>query len=355
MSNSCPSWSTRSTAPGAIRPPRISLPRAATARPRISWRWWTTCTATAESDRGPGAPGAPGQIGSDRVECGEEELVALDCQAAGEIAAAGIARAFGGLVRIGPNGFAGDRVQRVNIVGAGDGVHHAVDHQRRGLKAAAGAEILVPGESEPLDVVGGDLGQRAVARIGVIARLPCPLSRRIERRQIRGCPRQILSGRLGIARSFQIPRPFRSMTVLENLLVPLSYVGGITGREANQRAEDILAGMGLAAKMHQGCSQLSQVELRKMELARAMAADPQLLISDEAMAGLAGTEIDEVLAILHALNQRGITIIMIEHIMQAVMSFSQRVVCLDAGQIICEGAPSEVVADPYVQRAYLGD
>jgi branched-chain amino acid transport system ATP-binding protein len=161
--------------------------------------------------------------------------------------------------------------------------------------------------------------------------------------------------RLGIARSFQIPRPFRSMTVLENLLVPLSYVGGITGKEASQRAEDILTGMGLAAKMHQGCSQLSQVELRKMELARAMAADPQLLISDEAMAGLAGTEIDEVLAILHALNQRGITIIMIEHIMQAVMSFSQRVVCLDAGQIICEGTPSEVVADPYVQRAYLGD
>jgi branched-chain amino acid transport system ATP-binding protein len=107
--------------------------------------------------------------------------------------------------------------------------------------------------------------------------------------------------------------------------------------------------------MHQGCGQLSQVELRKLELARAMAAGPQLLISDEAMAGLAGTEIDEVLAILLDLNRRGITIIMIEHIMQAVMAFSQRVVCLDAGQIICEGTPLEVVADPYVQRAYLGD
>lgn len=161
--------------------------------------------------------------------------------------------------------------------------------------------------------------------------------------------------RLGIARSFQIPRPFRSMTVLENLLVPLSFVAGMSGQAAHQRAEEILSGMGLAAKMNQGCAQLSQVELRKMELARAMAADPQLLISDEAMAGLAGTEIDEVLAILHALNQKGITIIMIEHIMQAVMSFSERVVCLDAGQIICEGTPAEVVADPYVQRAYLGD
>ena len=161
--------------------------------------------------------------------------------------------------------------------------------------------------------------------------------------------------RRGIARSFQIPRPFRSMTVLENLLVPLSYVRGISGKEADEIAEEILSGMGLAPKILSECSQLSQVELRKLELARAMAAKPDLLISDEAMAGLAGAEIDEVLAILLSLNDQGITIIMIEHIMQAVMSFSQRVVCLDAGQIICEGTPNEVVANEYVQRAYLGD
>ena len=164
-----------------------------------------------------------------------------------------------------------------------------------------------------------------------------------------------LRTRRGIARSFQIPRPFRSMAVLENLLVPLSYVRGITGKPADQMAEEILTGMGLASKMNAECSQLSQVELRKLELARAMAAKPELLISDEAMAGLAGTEIDEVLAILFSLNEQGITIIMIEHIMQAVMAFSQRVVCLDAGQIICEGTPHEVVANEYVQRAYLGD
>jgi branched-chain amino acid transport system ATP-binding protein len=145
------------------------------------------------------------------------------------------------------------------------------------------------------------------------------------------------------------------MTVLENLLVPLSYVRGITGGQADEIAEDILKGMGLAYKMNAECSQLSQVELRKLELARAMAAKPELLISDEAMAGLAGTEIDEVLAILFSLNEQGITIIMIEHIMQAVMAFSQRVVCLDAGKIICEGTPKEVVANEYVQRAYLGD
>jgi len=160
--------------------------------------------------------------------------------------------------------------------------------------------------------------------------------------------------RLGIARSFQIPRPFRSMTVLENLMVPFAYVCGISGSKARAEAREILGHMGLADKADVLSSQLSQVELRKMELARAMAARPKLLISDEAMAGLAGAEVDEVIKILFELNAMGITIIMIEHIMQAVMSFSQRVVCLDAGRIICEGSPQEVVKNPHVQRAYLG-
>ena len=116
----------------------------------------------------------------------------------------------------------------------------------------------------------------------------------------------------------------------------------------------ILGDIGLAAKAGAHPSELSQVELRKLELARAMAAKPRLLISDEAMAGLSGSEVDEVLKILFALNAEGITIIMIEHIMHAVMRFSQRVVCLDAGRIICEGKPEAIVANPEVQRAYLG-
>ena len=159
----------------------------------------------------------------------------------------------------------------------------------------------------------------------------------------------------GIARSFQIPRPFGSMTVRENLLVPLSYVRKLFGAKAVAEADALLHDMGLADRADVLSNQLSQVELRKMELARAMAAGPDLLISDEAMAGLSGAEVEEVLDILFKLNAKGITIIMIEHIMQAVMKFSQRVVCLDAGQIICEGSPQEVVANEYVQRAYLGD
>jgi len=160
--------------------------------------------------------------------------------------------------------------------------------------------------------------------------------------------------RRGIARSFQVPRPFRTMTVLENLLVPSAYVVHMKDSEGEARAMDILRGVGLADKAAAHPSQLSQVELRKLELARAMAAQPKLLISDEAMAGLSGSEVDEVLKILFDLNARGITIIMIEHIMQAVMRFSQRVVCLDAGKIICEGTPTEIVKNGDVQRAYLG-
>ena len=156
--------------------------------------------------------------------------------------------------------------------------------------------------------------------------------------------------RRGIARSFQIPRPFHSMSVLENLLVPLEYVSG--GSE--DEAQEILRQIGLADKAQTRSNQLSQVELRKLELARAMAARPRLLISDEAMAGLSSNEVGEVLEILFRLNASGITVIMIEHIMHAVMKFSQRVVCLDAGRIICEGAPAAIVANVDVQRAYLG-
>ena len=160
--------------------------------------------------------------------------------------------------------------------------------------------------------------------------------------------------RKGIARSFQVPRPFHTMTVLENLLVPSAYVQHIKDADGEAQAMAMLASMGLAGKAQAHASQLSQVELRKLELARAMAAKPRLLISDESMAGLSGNEVDEVLAILRTLNEAGITIIMIEHIMQAVMRFSQRVICLDAGRIICEGTPASIVQNAEVQKAYLG-
>ena len=167
-----------------------------------------------------------------------------------------------------------------------------------------------------------------------------------------------LRARRGIARSFQIPRPFRSMTVVENLMVALDFAAGHAVFESaehrHEAATAILSRIGLAARAEAPTTTLTQVELRKMELARALAARPKLLISDEAMAGLSGSEVDEVLELLLGLAADGITIIMIEHIMQAVMKFSERVMCLDAGRIIALGTPDQVMADRRVQEAYLG-
>jgi len=159
--------------------------------------------------------------------------------------------------------------------------------------------------------------------------------------------------RLGIVRSFQIPKPFVSMTVLENLGIPLEYAAPPQSHGAAAGALDIL--IGLDAKAHLRPAGLTQIEMRKLELARAMAARPKLLVSDEAMAGLSSAEVDDILAILFRLNEQGITIIMIEHIMRAVMRFSERVVVLDAGNRIAEGTPAEIVRNPAVEKAYLGE
>ena len=161
--------------------------------------------------------------------------------------------------------------------------------------------------------------------------------------------------RLGIARSFQIPKPFRSMTVLENLVIPLEYATDIAPAEIAGRGMAILETIGLADRAGENSGKLTQIDMRKLELARAMATEPQLLISDEAMAGLSSTEVDDILDILFRLNEDGITIIMIEHIMRAVMRFSERIVVLDAGRKIAEGGPDEIINDPEVERAYLGE
>jgi len=162
--------------------------------------------------------------------------------------------------------------------------------------------------------------------------------------------------RRGVARTFQIPRPFRSMTVLENVEIALLYAGHATSREGHtDEALTVLDQLGLRDHADLSAAQLTQVDLRKLELARALAARPKLLIADEAMAGLSHAEVDEILKLLFQLNETGISIVMIEHIMYAVMKFSQRIAVLVAGRKIADGEPQAVVKNPDVEKAYLGE
>jgi branched-chain amino acid transport system ATP-binding protein len=167
--------------------------------------------------------------------------------------------------------------------------------------------------------------------------------------------------RRGLARSFQLPRPFGSLSLAENVRIPILYTvnarpGVGLGRGAIEaRCLELLGEVGLADKASLSPRDLTQIEMRKLELARAMATDPKLLIADEAMAGLSHNEVDEIIALLIRLNGQGVTVIMIEHIMRAVMEFSQRLAVLVAGRKIADGPPQEVVRNPEVVRAYLGE
>jgi len=229
--------------------------------------------------------------------------------------------------------------------------------KRFGGFVALDAVSLHVGEGERVGLIGPNGSGKTTMINCISGALPCDGGRVVFKGQDVTRLPAYQRVRLGITRSFQIPRPFRSMSVIENLCVPLEYARHDRGhgRDVRSDAMAILELVGFQDRAGDSSADLTQVDLRKLELARALAAAPALLVADEAMAGLSSAEVDDILAILLKLNERGVAVIMIEHIMRAVMRFSERVVVLDAGRKIAEGTPEEMIADPAVERAYLGE
>jgi len=158
----------------------------------------------------------------------------------------------------------------------------------------------------------------------------------------------------GLARTFQIARPFGKMTVLANVITG-TLLRDRRLEVARQQAREAIDFVGLSAKQNMPARDLTTIDQRRLELARALATQPRLLLLDEVMAGLNPAEIDQAVALVGKLSQRGLTIVIVEHVMRAIMAVARHIVVLDHGQKIAEGSPTEVVANPDVVRAYLGD
>jgi branched-chain amino acid transport system ATP-binding protein len=159
---------------------------------------------------------------------------------------------------------------------------------------------------------------------------------------------------LGIGRTFQIVRPFDGMTVLENVMVP-TLVRHRNPQKAREMARGVLRDVGLDAFCEANPQNLPYAYRKRLEVARALATEPKLLLLDEVLAGLNSREVSEALPLIHRIRERGVTIFMIEHIMTALMSVSDRVLVLEQGELIAEGTPKEVTENPRVIKAYLGE
>jgi branched-chain amino acid transport system ATP-binding protein len=157
----------------------------------------------------------------------------------------------------------------------------------------------------------------------------------------------------GLARTFQVAKPFGSMTVLANVMTG-AFLRDKNANIARVKACEAIEFVGLSAREQTPARDLTTIDQRRLEMARALATQPRLLLLDEVMAGLNPSEIDQAVALIGKLSQRGLTILIVEHVMRAIMAVARHIVVLDHGQKIAEGSPKEIVENPEVIRAYLG-
>jgi branched-chain amino acid transport system ATP-binding protein len=171
-------------------------------------------------------------------------------------------------------------------------------------------------------------------------------------REIVGLPPHDICA-LGLARTFQVARPFGGMTVLANVMTG-AFLRDKRRGVARAKAYEAIEFVGLSAKAHTPARDLTTIDQRRLEMARALATEPRLLLLDEVMAGLNPSEIDQAVMLVGKLSKRGLTIIIVEHVMRAIMAVARHIVVLDHGQKIAEGSPKEIVQNQEVVRAYLG-
>jgi branched-chain amino acid transport system ATP-binding protein len=206
---------------------------------------------------------------------------------------------------------------------------------------------------EILGVIGPN-GAGKTTLFDIIAGLQRPTSGWVELngRRITGLPAYRIA-RLGLARTFQIPRLFAQVTVHENVLV--SALGSRPRREAEKLADVCLERVGLGDRRGVRAERLNLADRRRLEIARVLALEPRVVLLDEAMSGLSEVETNRMMDLVQALNREGTTFVLVEHVMKVVMGLCARIMVLDHGSVITVGPPAEVVRDQRVVRAYLGE
>lgn len=160
--------------------------------------------------------------------------------------------------------------------------------------------------------------------------------------------------RHGIATSYQVPRPFAGMTVMENLLVPATFAGGRRGKEAHAAALNAMAAAGLSHYANTAAGNLRLLDRKRLEVARALAANPRLLLLDEIAGGLTEAEVPELVETVRTVAASGVTVVWIEHVVHALTAVATRLLCLTYGKILAQGDPQTVLNSPEVLSVYLG-